>query len=590
MAKTVAANPIQLVDAFIPAVIPPIIQQAPFSPPATLRLRSIQVALMDDLILKIKQGYKQICQCAPTGAGKTIYTAWLIYRLLKKDPNRRILFLVPRITLIQQTVKAFESFGFDVSVLHQNDPRFDITKQVHIGSVDTFSARLRSNNPVISDLFSQMFFSVLIIDECHKQSKAWDKIAHDYRIGLTASPFSNGLGLSFQVLSKPFTMNEVITSGAVRELKMYSSRRGLDTSLMTIGDDGEYDIEQEKLQANELIGNVIEDLQQVDIMKDKRWIGFTRNISICEDIYKRMIEAGLNVCMIHSKKSEKHNRDTIEAFKQGIYDGILSVGMVVEGFDDPTVDMALMLTSFAPHKYEPWRPNNSTGWVQAFGRVRRKSETAQYAIAFDYGNNFARFISPDDLLDSWNHLDVGKRNIDRPLPDTLKEKLLNQKVCFECNHVFHKGNKCPHCGYVLSKGEQEAIATKVTFLTGALDLTNVIKFKGAKVDLHKVFDTPKAKQRFLEGLMAEGFIHYTIASRKYPNRYRPDLNKVVSSMFKQVFGAYPSAFHLTVPSYAVECEELPIATSVYRSLNKKWLDKKKREREEKKKLAELATN
>ena len=149
-----------------------------------LRLRPLrprQAQAIADIRQAIKDGHKRIILQAPCGFGKTLTAAWLIGGALSK--GTRPLFTAPAISLIDQTVKAFEFEGIrDIGVMQGQHERTDREAQVQIASVATLIKR------ELPDV------DFLMLDEIHRSFRGlnemldgpWkDKIA----IGLTATPW-----------------------------------------------------------------------------------------------------------------------------------------------------------------------------------------------------------------------------------------------------------------------------------------------------------------------------------------------------------------------------------------------------------------
>lgn len=79
-------------------------------------LRDDQVEALERLRSSVAEGKRRIVMQAPTGMGKTILAAALVRGARAKA--KRVLFTVPAIDLIDQTVDAFYSQGInDVGVI-----------------------------------------------------------------------------------------------------------------------------------------------------------------------------------------------------------------------------------------------------------------------------------------------------------------------------------------------------------------------------------------------------------------------------------------------------------------------------------------
>lgn len=123
----------------------------------------------------IEAGQRAILLAMATGTGKTKTCIALIYRLLKVQRFRRILFLVDRSALGEQTVNAFkdtrmenlQTFAdtFNIKALEEQTP--DTDTAVHIATVQGMVQRLLfTAEDVASPSIDQ--YDCIVVDECHR--------------------------------------------------------------------------------------------------------------------------------------------------------------------------------------------------------------------------------------------------------------------------------------------------------------------------------------------------------------------------------------------------------------------------------------
>jgi superfamily II DNA or RNA helicase len=119
-------------------------------------LRPHQVRLIEQLEQEIADRRHVVAQMA-TGGGKTIVAADIARR--KLESSRRVLFIVPALELIDQTVLKFIAEGIpigDIGVIQADHELTNWSRPVQIASVQTL---IRRNLP---------FADLVIIDECHR--------------------------------------------------------------------------------------------------------------------------------------------------------------------------------------------------------------------------------------------------------------------------------------------------------------------------------------------------------------------------------------------------------------------------------------
>src|SRR6516162_10270848 len=123
-------------------------------------LRPDQTEALDNLRTAIANNDRHIVMQAPTGYGKTVLSAALVDGARRK--NRKVLFCVPAISLIDQTVEMFASQGIsDIGVIQADHRQTDGCMPVQVASVQTLQRR---------DMPSA---DVVVIDECHRWYDAY---------------------------------------------------------------------------------------------------------------------------------------------------------------------------------------------------------------------------------------------------------------------------------------------------------------------------------------------------------------------------------------------------------------------------------
>ena len=169
-------------------------------------LRPHQTRLLDQLDAAIGEGCKRIVAQAPTGFGKTIVAAHRL-RLLQ-DAGKRAIFTVPALSLIDQSVEKLYAEGVkDVGVIQANHLMTDYARPIQVASVQTLQRR------EVPDA------DEIIIDEVHRWYQFYPKLLADPRfadvpiIGLTATPWTKGLGKHFERLIIGATTQELIDDG-----------------------------------------------------------------------------------------------------------------------------------------------------------------------------------------------------------------------------------------------------------------------------------------------------------------------------------------------------------------------------------------
>ncbi len=177
--------------------------------------RYYQVNAVNAAIEAIAKGQDRILLVMATGTGKT-YTAFqILWRLWKAGRKKRILYLADRNVLIDQTmVNDFRPFGpamaklstgaktierddgrvIDLTTAIGRHRRIDTAFEIYLGLYQAITGP--EERQKLFREFSQDFFDLIVIDECHRGSaaedSAWREILEYFssatQIGMTATP------------------------------------------------------------------------------------------------------------------------------------------------------------------------------------------------------------------------------------------------------------------------------------------------------------------------------------------------------------------------------------------------------------------
>jgi type I restriction enzyme R subunit len=147
--------------------------------------RDYQVACIDTLTTEVVRGRRKLLVEMATGTGKTRVAAAFIKRLFEAGRLTRVLFLVDRIALAQQTEDTFNDhlMAYPCHVLRPGRG-FDRAKRITIATLQTMIGEYEA--------LSSGYFDLVVTDECHRSIYGkWSGVLHHFdgvQLGLTATP------------------------------------------------------------------------------------------------------------------------------------------------------------------------------------------------------------------------------------------------------------------------------------------------------------------------------------------------------------------------------------------------------------------
>ena len=155
--------------------------------------RYYQVEAINRVVEAVANKQNRLLLVMATGTGKTYTTFQIIWRLWKAKRVKRVLFLVDRNILVDQTiVNDFKPFG---SAMHKvKNRKIDPSYEIHLALYQAITGKDEEDK--IFKNVSPDFFDMVVIDECHRGSadedSSWREILEYFsgaiQLGLTATP------------------------------------------------------------------------------------------------------------------------------------------------------------------------------------------------------------------------------------------------------------------------------------------------------------------------------------------------------------------------------------------------------------------
>jgi len=190
--------------------------------------RYYQTDAINRTIEAVARGQKRILLVMATGTGKTYTTFQIIWRLWKARRAKRILFLVDRNILADQTlVNDFKPFGSVMTKIKNR--RIDPSYEIQLGLYQAITGPAEEDK--IFKNVSRDFFDLIIIDECHRGSAeedaSWREIL-DYfsgaiQVGMTATPKETKYASNINYFGEPvytYSLKQGIEDGFLAPYKV----------------------------------------------------------------------------------------------------------------------------------------------------------------------------------------------------------------------------------------------------------------------------------------------------------------------------------------------------------------------------------
>jgi len=195
---------------------------------STKEPRYYQVDAINRSVEAVARGQKRILLVMATGTGKTYTTFQIIWRLWKARLVKRVLFLVDRNILADQTLNNdFKPFG-SVRTKIKNR-KIDPSYEIQVGLYQAITGPEEEDK--IFKNVSPDFFDLIIIDECHRGSAAddasWKEIllyfSNAIQIGMTATPKETKYVSNITYFGEPvftYTLKQGIADGFLAPYKV----------------------------------------------------------------------------------------------------------------------------------------------------------------------------------------------------------------------------------------------------------------------------------------------------------------------------------------------------------------------------------
>jgi superfamily II DNA or RNA helicase len=398
----------------------------------------------EETIEKLRQGFaagnKAQILYSPTGGGKTEMAIALLNAT--KQKGNKAAMLLDRIILCDQTSQRLDRYSIDHGVLQSGHWRYRPSEHIQVCSAQTLEKR--GSFPGLQ---------LLIVDEAHQTRKQTTQFIKNNPqvkvIGLTATPFTKGLGNTYDSVVSTISTKELVEKKVLVPLKVFISKEIDMTGAKKVA--GEWSQDEAQKRGMKITGDIVAEWikKTHEIFgKPVKTIVFCSGVEHGADLSKKFSEQGYNFISISYRDDDQFKRDVVEDFAKPDTDihGLIATDILTKGFDVPDVLIGISARPFS---------KSLSSHIQQMGRIMRGAEGKEFAVWLDHAGNYIRFRKDwDEIYEHGvSELDDGKEKAKKE--PTEKEK--KDSKCPVCEALWPKGSDtCANCGHVIERKNKVA--------------------------------------------------------------------------------------------------------------------------------------
>ena len=332
-------------------------------------LRDDQRDAIEDLRLSLGKGNKRVVLQAPTGFGKTVVIAKMVASALER--GRNVLVLVPRVSLVDQTIATLEQEGIsDIGVMQGQHPRADLFASVLIATPQTLSRRIIPDH-----------FGLVLVDECHESHAIVTKLMQLWPdvpfIGFSATPWAKGMGRIWEDLCVAATTQGLIEKGLLSRFRAYAPDEPDLTGVRTVAGDFEEAAVERIMSRHKLVGSVAD--TWLEKGEDRPTLCFAVNRSHARCLMERFLSVGVAAVYCDGNTDIVERELIRQHFEAGEIRIVCSVRTLTTGLDWGVSG----IIDAAPTKSEILH-------VQKIGRGLRIKPGTEDLLILDHAGNSTR--------------------------------------------------------------------------------------------------------------------------------------------------------------------------------------------------------
>jgi DNA repair protein RadD len=273
-----------------------------------LELRDHQVDVINTLRENFKKGIKSQLLYAPTGFGKTEVAIYLMKATAEN--YKRAAIMMDRLVLVDQTSKRLTRYHLRHGVFQAGHEFWNVSERLQVCSAQTMEAR--PSFPA-TDL--------LIVDECHisrRQTIEYIQANPEMKvIGLTATPFTKGLGEVYETVVTGATTGSLVDKKWLTPLKVYIAKEIDMTGAKKVA--GEWSSDEVQTRGMQITGDIVQEwakkTQQI-LVGPERPLCFVPGSTMGINWSMSLPVVGTTLSRSPYKDNDSFKKDAIEDFSQ----------------------------------------------------------------------------------------------------------------------------------------------------------------------------------------------------------------------------------------------------------------------------------
>lgn len=342
----------------------------------TVVLRPYQQEALESINTFYDKGINRQLVVLPTGAGKTVIFSQLPALKTNSTP---MLVLAHRAELLVQAKDKISKSNPELTIEIEQGENHAGHSDVVVASVPTLG---RAESERILK-YPKDYFKSIVIDEAHHAAapsyrRILDYFTPDFVLGVTATPQrSDNTRLTdvFDEIVYYKTIQDLIEQGWLCSLVGYRIKTDTDISGVATND-GDYIASQLEDAIDNPTRNRLIVSSYMDLVPESKAIVFCAGVQHANNVAASFREAQVPTEVILGETDSDLREQILQRFKTGETRILVNVGVLTEGFDEPTVQTIILA-----------RPTRSTLlYTQIVGRGTRLHEGKPHCTVLDFAD------------------------------------------------------------------------------------------------------------------------------------------------------------------------------------------------------------